>query len=632
VRSLAIWQDPGINLRKIELRRGLNIIWSAEQSSSDDQSIHGIPNGSGKTTFCRLLRYCLGEDSFGTEADQQAIRTKLPNGLVSAEVMIDGQLWLVLRSFADLKLAVVTKDKSLDDAMTEYKGRLDGGAVGNGISELSCEITEAILGNSAKRMPNDIGEDKAWSAALAWFTRDQKCQFSGALSWRHTESESGSPVANIAKEKRDIIMRALIGALSNDEFEANRAIEALSRTADETNEKLKTVQRNIKELSEGIAKSLNLIANGPRDVESLRKEAVELYADLKKQSSKPSKNDLSEARKERDAANETLTDRGKQLAEVSARIDEKEKSLKRLKETLSNDAVCPAIDDSRVCPAARMSIEDARAIGCFLPTKARVVETAKSGHDQRSAEIKKEEEALRDLKATRTTLQQDVDSATQQHGKSTKKVEKLERQSSSYNTLNTDQSQLNARIDELELQLEKQEEYYNTKKDTHWKKIKAREQKEKLRKTDAHTINKLSLLFEAIIKELLPGTVDSATLAGGDLKLVVKSKGATLPNGLETVKVLAFDLAALALSVETEASFLPGFLVHDSPYTSDFGTDTYKRLFLLALSMESGEQSLFQYIITTTSKPPDDVCDPEWVRLKVFSSPADCRLLTVDLS
>jgi hypothetical protein len=198
--------------------------------------------------------------------------------------------------------------------------------------------------------------------------------------------------------------------------------------------------------------------------------------------------------------------------------------------------------------------------------------------------------------------------------------------------LNTDQSQLNARIDELELQLEKQEEYYNTKKDTHWKKIKAREQKEKLRKTDAHTINKLSLLFEAIIKELLPGTVDSATLAGGDLKLVVKSKGATLPNGLETVKVLAFDLAALALSVETEASFLPGFLVHDSPYTSDFGTDTYKRLFLLALSMESGEQSLFQYIITTTSKPPDDVCDPEWVRLKVFSSPADCRLLTVDLS
>src|SRR5215475_8040898 len=60
VRRLAIWEAPGgQKIRDIELRKGLNIVWSPD--GFDDISAGGvrtIGHGSGKTLFCRLLRYC----------------------------------------------------------------------------------------------------------------------------------------------------------------------------------------------------------------------------------------------------------------------------------------------------------------------------------------------------------------------------------------------------------------------------------------------------------------------------------------------------------------------------------------------------------------------------------------------
>jgi hypothetical protein len=85
------------------------------------------------------------------------------------------------------------------------------------------------------------------------------------------------------------------------------------------------------------------------------------------------------------------------------------------------------------------------------------------------------------------------------------------------------------------------------------------------------------------------------------------------------------------LSIETKI-FLSGFLIHDSPHVADFGDSSYERLFVLVKKMEEfGEHPLFQYIITTTSKPPDEVCCKPWLLPLFYSSPASSRVLTVDL-
>src|SRR5712671_2252106 len=58
VRRLVIWREPGEIIRTIDLKPGFNIVWSRDPGS---QQTGPIGHGGGKTMFCRLLRYCLGE-------------------------------------------------------------------------------------------------------------------------------------------------------------------------------------------------------------------------------------------------------------------------------------------------------------------------------------------------------------------------------------------------------------------------------------------------------------------------------------------------------------------------------------------------------------------------------------------
>src|ERR1700688_3308908 len=74
VRRLVIWREPGTIIRSIELKP-LNIVWSPDPGSSETAP---IGHGGGKTMFCRLLRYCLGEDGFAPESQRHRIGDKLP--------------------------------------------------------------------------------------------------------------------------------------------------------------------------------------------------------------------------------------------------------------------------------------------------------------------------------------------------------------------------------------------------------------------------------------------------------------------------------------------------------------------------------------------------------------------------
>src|SRR4051812_10139302 len=65
LRQLSAHGDDEI--RKIPLRKGINIVWSPPGEVGGDERQRGRGHAAGKTSFCRAVRYILGEKHYGNK-------------------------------------------------------------------------------------------------------------------------------------------------------------------------------------------------------------------------------------------------------------------------------------------------------------------------------------------------------------------------------------------------------------------------------------------------------------------------------------------------------------------------------------------------------------------------------------
>ena len=158
-----------------------------------------------------------------------------------------------------------------------------------------------------------------------------------------------------------------------------------------------------------------------------------------------------------------------------------------------------------------------------------------------------------------------------------------------------------------------------------------REQAEAFRSRHAEVFNRLSQLFDGILRELIGAdATGTVSLDGKSLRLSVQLGGERSTAALDSLKVIAFDLAAMCMSIEGRAH-QPAFVIHDSPREADLGLSIFHRLFHLVHSMEGiGEWPQFQYIITTTTSPPDELRQAPWLA-ETLGGAAGERLLKCDL-
>lgn len=627
VRRLAVWSEPGADpIRNVELKRGLNIIWTPDPIEDAHAQTIGLPQGAGKTTFCRLLRYCLGENSFGTEADERAIRRKFTRGFVGAEIVINSKVWAVIRQFQSDSSCLIWEDKSLKDAATDFAntdGKSSAKPIAGARKNISEVITKELLGEFPKLMPAEVDEDSAWIAALAWISRDSKCAFTDHLEWRHVKCESKSPVTNIATEKRAMIVRALLGALSQKEREGYERREKLINEGKKYQGDLIRLDAEIKERSERISKKLQVPSATQPDLRSLREAVDKLYPKSHKRKVKNNSDDVEVRRRERDDAIQKLTELKLRQSTVNIQIEEKKNAIARLGSLGSDSRTCLDFDIDVICPAAGVSIGEALSRGCLLSQPhnhgvEKAIGAARSDLDsleKESPQLEQKIKELEEISANLITL-----------------VGTLEITMSSPKSRVAEAERVHLLIDELEKLIKSRESLDQDAAKNRQILDTAKTELTEMRKDGSDILQAFSLLFEAIIRDLLPGDiVEKASLTGNVLRLQVKRGSKTLADGFEAVKVLAFDLAAVALSIEKD-TFHPGLLVHDSPHVADFGNSIYHRLFHLLQWMETfGEGPLFQYIITTTTKPPKDVCRKPWLIGSFYSSPASDRFLTVDL-
>lgn len=145
------------------------------------------------------------------------------------------------------------------------------------------------------------------------------------------------------------------------------------------------------------------------------------------------------------------------------------------------------------------------------------------------------------------------------------------------------------------------------------------------------TFDHLSMQFNAVIRALVAPEANGRVVLGADrLKLNVELGGSRSTAAIESLKLIAFDLAALCMSVEGK-THVPAFCAHDSPREADLGLSVYQRLFEVVAEMEETQPVLFQYIVTTTTSPPKHLSKRPWLAETLYGSPADRRLLGVDL-
>lgn len=621
VRRLVIWRDRTEVVRDIALRPGLNVVWSPDAATAG--AVFG--HGGGKTTFCRLLRFCLGEDSFAPAGQRRAMFERMPEGRVGAEIRLAGQDWAVVRRFSAVHDDWALPNASLDDPLDSTKP--------TGMEPFRSAATKALLGDAVPLMPKPIGEAGAWPAVLAWLTRDQECRFSHLLDWRDKDSDSNSPIRNRSVEDRLTVVRAVLGALRAEEL----AAEAAKEIQAEVLRSLRTTRDRLEwqalESRRELARDLGLDPDQPMselDAVMLRRAAQDQLTRASGYAAETSPAAIGAARQEQDRLTEAMSRARSALDVAQVRTEEATRIVKMLEAELPE--LSARAQTVPLCPVCHVPIDKARAEGCGISLRECDTEAlqerfarAKTTYEQEQAEAARLQGSLPALQHARAVAEQQ--SAQQRtaldrllrvalsRSSDVRRAQRLLDDAGRYERLLSRHTAAVGEVTQAEHELER-----------------LRGRLAEYRATVAGFVRRFSERCDQVVRHLVPGDVQGrALLDGNGLHLHVEMGGDRTTAAIESLKVIVFDLAALTLSVEGWTEF-PGFLVHDSPREADLDISIYHRLFALVQALERfGTLPLFQYIVTTTTAPPEDIVRGDWLRLTLHGAPASERLFGMDL-
>jgi hypothetical protein len=154
-----------------------------------------------------------------------------------------------------------------------------------------------------------------------------------------------------------------------------------------------------------------------------------------------------------------------------------------------------------------------------------------------------------------------------------------------------------------------------------------------LRRVRTENKQRLSVVnryFNALLKLVADEEAEGDIgVSGRGLELSIVEGDIRSSTAIGMLKVLLFDLASMVLAAKGK-TFFPAFLIHDSPREADLGLGHYHAIFEAVCELE-GASSGFQYIITTTTAPPEGLKVTPWLRLRLQGHPAQERLLGVSL-
>jgi hypothetical protein len=617
-------------VRDVPLRTGLNVVWAPAQLTEANGLFKDGVSGhtAGKTMFCRLIRHVLGERSLLAEATRRRLRAALPDGWVLGEVVLRDEPWTVARPFAIGAHPFCVEGQSIESA-TDGSPRLPYQAF------LDALEVAVKTGLSANQFPAD-DTPILWQHILPWLSRDQECRYADFLEWRHSSSNSEAPSLDV--EERQFVVRAVLGLISDEERaeQQNNARLLEAKTKSSTRAPLLQHQADVdhgrvtRSLGIDLAQpSSPLFGSEARD--ELAKRNAVLASDEAELVATDRRADLQAALQDTVArATHAERDHGT-LAEA---LDREKVCLSELAGD-SQTALLEGLPPPRAYCAVRLSV--AREHGCPLAADRPIALDGHRGQRAAADELRDQRNLVARLEAAVAT----------EHGRLLAARRAVREANATLMRAATTFEEARGRIIQTRAQLTQVERLIANAEeaaaDAAAQSDRLREidreigesyaKQKQIRETQHEAVDRFSASFDYVVRAILGDDVSArAEMSGRSLSLVVEEHGDRDSAAIQTVKLLAFDLAALVAGIEGRGSF-PRFLIHDGPREADISENVYDRLFIFAQELErcfEGDAS-FQYIVTTTTPPPAECATEPILRLKLSGVPATERLLKCDL-
>ncbi len=653
VSRLAIYSKVSAPpIRDVLLRKGLNIIWAEEPDSEDDKrDVAG--HSAGKTSFCRLLRYILGESTLANRSNSMLIKNAFPNGYVGAELFVSGIKWAVLRPLGENRASYVLKNATIEQ-LIDQKGE-------SAYQESYCRKIglEALLDPLESPTVVRTNEPIRWGHLLAWCARDQEARFQNVFEWRSPRSHSDWPAFRFPKSDPLFVMRMVLGLFLPDELKGEEELSELQRKLEKEQAALEVAKKEPAywrdHYDENLRRQLSkVLPDEWADISTADIVTDEVMPDLKRYTMK-AKYLLDE---QIQAAEGKKAGLQQDINSLNERISANKQELKTLSALFKLEATAEAEasaglkqeeelrrsvaeNKNRLCPVGDVLIGECS----YVLERQRLLKAnaLKDAHALEQMEAKRAAAQAR-IQSQQNTLDKEIRDAEEKRSELTRQQGTISGEVSQKKTL---QEVLDKELENLiawKTRLESPDKYVKLASqaatiDELKRQIVVKEQALN-RLLAEHDANRdlLNKIFSTSAKNVLPSANydGEVKMEERELHFQITHRGAMSGEAMETLAVLLSDISCLIYNSFSGRSYLPGFLLHDSPREADLGLRLYRGYFRFAArlvaDLEAHGGCPFQYIITTTTPPPKDLSTNDYIALRLDASKESELLFRRDLS
>lgn len=620
-------REPLVLTRVISLHQGLNIVWAKESASNETPGLSSAGHGVGKTSLCLLMRYVLGDDAPSISKLRDKASSGFPKGGVAAKVHIDGVTWLVFRPYGAYSHSFAAQCETLEQLLqgnvsNDFQAYLDG-------------LEQFSVGRLAAQSLPGTNQQLKWRHLLAWCIRDQRTRFDGFYHWRDGEG------LGFTRPRRDppLFVGSVLGLVDAELDQLLRDIESTQIQFDQGKERIPELERAPAFALAHADRQLRIRLGAGEDEplyaatvgQSIESRVLAAFETARQEDERWERE---VERAEEQLAQEQIRlanlNHAMSLAEAEvgiakALVDTNQKDFERLTKVRDRlegldgrcdhgnieFSACQYVQDRKSADSLTWRRDgkevqaNAQELAQRLARREAELRDASTAVSEQSKQISDKKADLRRLRvrvatneSTNTLLKKSWDELQALHLQRIQGVDTLEL------------IQARKRQRELESELNR------------------------LRTSIADRRSQRSARVGAI--KSLTGCVSSRLLgAEGHARFVPDDElrpFEVLRGGeaYQVLEVLLGDIVCLLDSATSEVSSHPGFLVHDCPREADMSERLYREFFLVAseAAAQLGEDGAvpFQFIVTTTSPPPEEVHGDRYVVLELEPG-AEAKLL-----